>query len=378
MATAGSDGRAIVWDPFAGTYSTEPMPHPAPVDDVAFGVADGRQMLATACADGNTRLWDPIKASAARVAGSGMVGRTAFRETQDGLLLAGSGVDGQIFVWRASHGQPLRQLGPDEAADLAHVADHVSDLALGELGGKTVVAVATSKRAQAWDVRNGRSIAELALAGHQYDPVAVTVLHSAVLLAHLVDGEIEVRRLAGPASQFRLPPRPDDRNRALRLRFIHHPEIGTVLAVMDDQGVELVDAETGEQRWPRIATGYVSIGALGRIGGHDIFAFCSYDGVGLWSLTEEAPYGPGVHHAGSKSGLALVTVGGRDLVLTGHFATVRAWHARTGRLVSELPFGTSISSIAVAPAGDAGALVAVSGPGVVVVELHAAEAPRRQ
>jgi hypothetical protein len=166
------------------------------VTDVAFGVVDGRLMLATACSDHNARLWDPIKPSAARVSGSGLVQRTALRDTLDGPLLAGTAGDGRVFVWRASDGQRLQEFELDlgSEAEVKHAAPFPKELALGPLDGRTVVAATTSQLARAWDVGTGELIGELTLGEAALNSAVVAVADSAVLVAYLThDGAAQDR-----------------------------------------------------------------------------------------------------------------------------------------------------------------------------------------
>ena len=134
--------------------------------------------------------------------------------------------------------------------------------------------------------------------------------------------------------------------------------------------IEILDVQEGQPKWPAVKTRSTPVVALGRLGGVDVLAFSRAEGVGLWNLSEGVPYGPGVHHTGAWSGLAFASVGGRDVLISAHTQTVRAWNPRTGRLLGELPFGTTISSVAVGATAEGYALVAVSGPGVAVAELR--------
>ena len=120
-------------------------------------------------------------------------------------------------------------------------------------------------------------------------------------------------------------------------------ELGTVLAIANTETTKLLDAETGRPRWRAVSTGPILAQAIGRIDGTDVFAFSRENGIELWDLSENAPYGPGIRHAGAPAtALAIGALGAIDVILSSHFATVRAWNARTGRLMSELPFGTNI------------------------------------
>jgi WD40 repeat protein/serine/threonine protein kinase len=56
VASCGSDGQVVLWQPATGQKQGTPLAHPATVSWVAFS-PEG-QRLATACADGKVRLWN--------------------------------------------------------------------------------------------------------------------------------------------------------------------------------------------------------------------------------------------------------------------------------------------------------------------------------
>lgn len=370
MATGSFDQQAAVWNPYAGYPATEPMPHPAPVLDVAFGIVDGRLMLATACADSNARLWDPIKPSGARVAASRRVMRTALNDTPHEGLVAGTSEDGKVFVWRADDGRSLHTFELPLVRELEMKVARQSPRAvtLGRLDHRTIVAATTSRTARAWEVGSGDpiAVADLDWDAGSLEMAAVAVIDSAILVAHMTeDDRVEVVDVLADVIRFS--------TRAYKhvsaIEFLRSEECGTLIAISADDMIELLDGREGQPRWPAVETPSTPVVALGRLGGADVLAFSRTEGVGLWNLSEGAPYGPGVHHAGAWSGLAFARVRGRDVLISGHTQTVRAWNPRTGRLLSELPFGTTISSVAVGAAAEGHALLAVSGPGVAVAEL---------
>jgi hypothetical protein len=77
----------------------------------------------------------------------------------------------------------------------------------------------------------------------------------------------------------------------------------------------------------------------------------------------------------SARSVAWAHLADREVLVTLHTATVRIWNPHTGRKLSELPFGTSIDTMAVHAGIGQSALVVVGGPGVVFAELR--EFPRR-
>lgn len=371
LATGGFDNQAIVWNPFNGQPSTEPMPHPDAVLAVDFGAVDGRLMLATACADGNVRLWDPVRPSAARVASSGRIQRTALADTEHGPWLAGANQNGSVFVWSATDGEKLATFSVPRDDMLAIKGEPriVADITFGRVADRAVVAATSGTVARVWDVENHDLIGELTAGESMWSPAAVTVAGGNALVAQFTTYEnVEVRDILDGNTRFGI----NDAAEILNLRFLD-TDTGPVLAVVREDGVALLDVQTGAARWPTVQLAISSPEvALYRFGELDVLAFWRADGIGLWDLTAAKPYGPGVHYPGGQNGLAMASVDGQDVLLSGHFATVRAWNPRTGRLVSELPFGTGIESFAVTRTADGPTLFAVSGPGVAVTELNVA------
>jgi WD40 repeat protein len=332
------------------------MPHPGPVFQVEFGTVDGRLMLATACRDSNLRLWDPIRPSGARASVSERVESVTLAATATGRLLAGVGSDGRISVWDADTGASRQNFEIP-----AHTAG--TPVALGEHMGRAVVAAAGAGVARAWDVERGDLIYELALPGTA-SATAVTRSDVVVVLPAGEDA-LDVWSLVEVAPRFRY-----SGSNWLWPFFLDHAERGPVLAVMDLDSVALLEPGHGEPVWPALHARIGVDAALGRIDGDDVLAIRDSYAITLWDLASGERRGPGVRSTGHTNGVAMARVGDRDLIFSGHFATVRVWNALTGRLVAELPFGTTISALAVHPTPDGAALVAVSGPGVAVAEFR--------
>ena len=79
--------------------------------------------------------------------------------------------------------------------------------------------------------------------------------------------------------------------------------------------------------------------------------------------------------SGTKVGVAFARIAGRDVVITGHYATVRVWNPVTGRKISELPLGTAIDALGMHQTRDGRLLIAIGGPGVLLTELADATRP---
>jgi hypothetical protein len=142
-----------------------------------------------------------------------------------------------------------------------------------------------------------------------------------------------------------------------------------LLAALMEDHVHLLDPSSGRPwRYPRQP--WQPWHAAATIRDVEILAILDGDGVRIHALATGEPTLPPIEIPGTPNGIAFGRLGDRDLLLTAHFATIRVWNPRTGRKVAELPFGTKISGMSVHQAADDSILVAVGGPGIVVVELR--------
>jgi propane 2-monooxygenase small subunit len=118
--------------------------------------------------------------------------------------------------------------------------------------------------------------------------------------------------------------------------------------------------------------------AVGRLDGTDILAVVDADGLRLYDLPTGELTIPPVEMSSTANGIAWGRVGDRDVVVTAHSATVRVWNPRTGRKITELPFGTRIGAMSVQPTDGGQLLIAVSGPGLVLTDLREISWPPKQ
>jgi WD40 repeat protein len=110
--------------------------------------------------------------------------------------------------------------------------------------------------------------------------------------------------------------------------------------------------------------------AVGCLDGIDVLAALDPDGLRLYDLRTGKLAIPPVEMSVTASGIAWGRVGDRDVVVTAHHATVRVWNPRTGRKITELRFGTRISAMSVQQNDGGRLLVALSGPGLALIELR--------
>ena len=106
------------------------------------------------------------------------------------------------------------------------------------------------------------------------------------------------------------------------------------------------------------------------IDGIDVLAFAEGAEVQLREIATGAPFASPIPTPSLPEALDFGRIDGREVLLTSHFATVRVWDPRSGRLISELPFGTAIAGVTCLPTPDGGLIAAVGGPGVAVTEIR--------
>jgi WD40 repeat protein len=366
LATGSSDSTARVWYVAGGGSATEPLSHPAPVESVAFGEIDGRTMLATGCLDGNVRLWDPVRPSAARVPATGWLPSV---DISAGLVVAGV-EGGSVRLWDRADGLPFPEFPVtpgDEPLEKTLRGPGV-DVRLGVVAGRGILVTLHRGRASAWDLSDPSAPV---LAGTT--PLRTPSTHdaavtgAAALVASMdMIGMVEVLDLlSGPVPLLPYVPEPTT------LGFVPSPD-GTLLAVQNGAGLHLFDTGTGERLHHLLPIALPRRSAVGRLDGVEVLAALDPGRLQLYDLSSGEPTLPPLEMSGTATGVAWVNVAGRELLVTAHAMTVRIWNPRTGRKVSELPFGTEIAGIAVHPTADEAVVVAVSGPGIALVELREA------
>lgn len=142
IASAGADGRAIIWDTETGEHLLTLAGHKGWVDAVAFS-PDGR--LATGGRDNTVKMWS--------VAGhTGGVYSIAF--SPDGATLATAGGDRTLRLWDLTTGTPRWR------HTLSGHTDKIYRLAFDPAGGRVATAGFDSK-ANLWDVASGDLLSTL-------------------------------------------------------------------------------------------------------------------------------------------------------------------------------------------------------------------------
>lgn len=378
LAAGCMDGDVLVADVRNLTSGTT-LPHPTEVTSVEFGNVDGRAMVATTCTDGNTRLWDPVQPSAARVQVRGRVGSIAIVERDGQGIEVLTGNDrAQLQWWSGTDGYraleadvtgarpPQRaKWGKEPSAKVA--ADYID--------GKLTVLTSYLGNVQLW--RLGKEIpgSAVLLQEHGSKDSNGGLLGTDLYVGH--------GRALFTQRDWDEPLRVVDAftggRRPLELRHTGNVRVlgfhtGTQqiwLATATGDSVTLENAVGGGSLGPPLpAVGWPSAVALGQLDGGEALAVLTDGEVRLWNPRSGEELARPIVTSPSAADVAWAHLGNRDLLLTRHFATIRAWNPRTGRKLSELPFGTSIDTMAVHPGADGTVRIAIGGPGVVFTELR--------
>jgi WD40 repeat protein len=114
VLASGSEDRTVrLWDPATGRQIGEPLTgHDEWVESVAFGTVDGRTVLASGSWDETVRLWDPAtgKQIGEPLTGPPMVQSVAFGTVDGSTVLASGGWDGRMRLWDPATGKQIRRL----------------------------------------------------------------------------------------------------------------------------------------------------------------------------------------------------------------------------------------------------------------------------
>ncbi|MEJ2208465.1 MAG: BTAD domain-containing putative transcriptional regulator [Anaerolineae bacterium] len=158
LATASSDGLAIVWDVQSGEEKLRLAGHRGWVTNVAFS-PDGRH-LATTSTDGTARVWDWATPSHEVLTLAGHEAKIdAMALSPDGRRLATIGRDSMAKVWDLETGKELvKIIGGGNALEL-----WVASIAFSP-DGTRLTSVAVDGSPRVWDAATGKRL--LLLAGH--------------------------------------------------------------------------------------------------------------------------------------------------------------------------------------------------------------------
>ena len=149
IASASRDGTVRIWDPVTGT-SKKSLSAGGPANDVKFS-RDG-SMFASASDNGRIRIWktDGFEPLSTFDHGAPRAFAVAFADND--VMLATSGIDPIIRLWRISDSQLMREIeGHDDGAR------GLDSTATGDM----IVSGSRDNTARVWDVRTGNEIATM-------------------------------------------------------------------------------------------------------------------------------------------------------------------------------------------------------------------------
>jgi WD40 repeat protein len=115
VLASGSEDRTVrLWDPATGKQIGEPLTgHDEWVESVAFGTVDGRTVLASGGDNGKVRLWDP---ATGKQIGEPLTGHdesvqsVAFGMVDGRTVLASGSWDETVRLWDPATGKQIRRL----------------------------------------------------------------------------------------------------------------------------------------------------------------------------------------------------------------------------------------------------------------------------
>ena len=404
-----------LWDPATGQPIGEPLPAPNVIR--ALALAEGPALVLAACEGGHVIAWDALThlPSATVEISDPTPSALAVGDIEDRWVVAAGGASGVVQVRWVDSGDLIHEFRDDEpvrAVALAkagngrlhlaigyggvdhgriavydavsgepcyngiRVAGEVTNAALALMDGKLLVAAGTTTGSVGvWDALSGAPVWPPVSLDGEVSSVALATVGGVQLLA--TGSRDRTARLwhvaaggsAGPPLRHPAP-----------VESLAFGEVdGRTMLVTGclDGNTRLWDpmrasaARVAVEGWfPSVAVD-ASVVVAESDNGH-VRALRLYD-LRTGELTI-----PPVEMSSTANGIAWGRVGDRDVVITAHFATVRVWNPRTGRKITELPFGTRIGAMSVQQTDGGRLLVAVSGPGLVLTDLREISWPPEQ
>ena len=344
---SGENGRATLWD-VRTRKKVATFKHKGWIGSIAYS-PDG-SMLATAAVGrfggsyGTVKLWEvSTGASAASIQGHANV-NSAVAISPDGSTLAMGHWKGTIKLWEARTGQHISSLPNESAYALAYSPDG-NTLALGKHEG-TVKLI---------DAKSGRRVAMLR--GHKgHVDSVVFSLDGTMLAAGARGGE---KSSSGTVKVWEFPPKALDIVAQRSLNTFHVPSGGGIhlafspdgqtLAVGSDEGINLLDVDTGEN----VATPQQSFSpAVAFSPDGRMLASNSPDGIRLWDVSMRKTVMT-LHSGEWSSGSPVAFSPDGDTLITGTSSgKIILWDTETARnIATRQAHGESVFFVAFSPDG---------------------------
>jgi WD40 repeat protein len=371
---------APVAQPTVGTV----LPHPDAVTTVEFGDADGQTMLATACGDGNTRLWDPVQPSAPRVMVDGHTGSVALAAREHGTIDVVTGNHtSQLQWWSGDEGSRILQIdvtGHHRVATAKMARLSTATVAAGYVDGRLIALTScpgTIKLLELGEPERpmSRVIREHLSGDRTGRDTALCVGDGRALFA-TVDDWLMPPVVYDAFTGSPVPVQPPLYRGSSVLGF--HSSGGRIwLAVTDDRGLTLFDVENGTSLGEpvEVSPETLPVVALGTLDGEQVLAVFGSSQLRICDAKTGRDRIPLILTSPTARAVAFARLGQRDVVITAHHATIRVWNPFTGRKLTQLPFGSSIDTMAVHSSEDGTVQVAVGGPGLLYTQLYERPTP---
>ena len=355
IATAGADGTTKLWDASGNLVHTF-ADQSSVITSLAFDPT-GRY-LATTGADGSVKIRDlraiTPKTAAAPLELDGHTRRiNAVRFSHDGTRLATASGDGNVKIWQSSTGKLLKQL------HVENVGYQVNDVAFTR-DDRLVIAAASDGALREWTAASGELVWDSGASQAPLDKVA-TLVHIAIApdgksaVAGAVDGAVVAYDLAGTPKR-RLWLRRDDRGAINAVAF--DPSGKMLLAGSEDGTARMYDAQSGEPK--AVFSRSAAIGDTGNqlavvsalfSPSNSCIATTYADGsVSFWTLNGETI--AELRARGGNAGAADFSADGTLFVTGGRNGDLFLWHPPSPLVRADAAHAASIDSIAVDHQGD--------------------------
>ena len=335
LASAGADGTVRTWDPQTGERHAVLKGHQGSVYAVCSVVVAGRQLLASAGADGTVRTWDPQTAEQSTTILKGHKEQDILESYKKDVhavcsvvvagrqLLASAGADGTVRTWDPQTGERYAVLKGHQGSVYAVCSVVVA-------GRQLLASAGADGTVRTWDPQTAQQ--STILKGHKkvvYGVCSVVVAGRQLLASAGADGT--VRTWDPQTGEQYAVLQAGERVRGVCSLMVAGRQL---LANVDDAGmVRISDPKNGEQlailesRQGQL-TGECSV----EVGGRQLLASAGADGtVRIWD-PETAEHSAVLEgHQSGVNGVCSVVADGRELLASADAdRMVRIWDPQTG------------------------------------------------
>ncbi len=340
LLSASWDQKACLWSIPDGQLLSAPLPHSTQVQRCAFATDNVHFM--TGQRDGLVRIWQRGPSSDPLIQSENEMWGEFPRVSEDGSLVTPGIWHNPVYGYTGFKKRPIRVLDASTGVPVGptiNVRGALIDSAICD-GGELVAVLSLEGNSQGWlsvwEISTGTIRFEMKLAG---SPVSIAPRPGSLQVAALFkDGSIIVCDCQDGTLDTQLKFRGWDNFFARCPRVEYSPDGQTMVALTASNAIQVVDPETGKNRFaeisPVLESGYCSGFTISPDGQHLATMVKGNNAVQIWNLESGKAETAALRHRGDDHGLRVVefTPDGKRLV-TASLDQVRVWNWKTGEMV---------------------------------------------